>query len=129
LPYSASAATQPNTAPAAVDFLQGDAPLRLELDGQWNAGAPATVHIPRPAFRQERAQSDTDRHLAAGQGERDLTVGLFAKLPAILVRHADRLAPLFDQGRVVDRQDGVSTADEILGLADQFKLPGLRPPG
>jgi hypothetical protein len=117
--------------PDAVDFLQGDAPLRLELDGQWNAGAQATVHIPRPAFRQERAQSDTDRHLAAGQGERDqdLTVSLFAKLPAILVRHADRLAPLFDQGRVVDRQDGVSTADEILGLADQFKLQGLRPPG
>lgn len=126
MPYSASAATQPNTAPAAVDFLQGDAPLRLELDGQWNAGAQATVHIPRPAFRQERAQSDTDRHLAAGQGERDqdLTVSLFAKLPAILVRHADRLAPLFDQGRVVDRQDGVSTADEILGLSSSSKGSG-----
>jgi hypothetical protein len=117
--------------PNSVDFLQGDAPLRLELDGQRNAGAQATVHIPRPGLRQERAQPDTDRHLAAGQGERDqdLTVSLFAKLPAILVRHADRLAPLFDQGRVVDRQDGVSTADEILGLADEFKLQGLRPPG
>jgi hypothetical protein len=44
------------------------------------------------------------------------------------MRHADRLAPLFDQGRVVDRQNGVDTADQILGLADQFKLQGLRPP-
>jgi hypothetical protein len=40
------------------------------------------------------------------------------------VRHADRLAPLFDQGRVVDRQDGVSTADEILGLSSSSKGSG-----
>jgi hypothetical protein len=44
------------------------------------------------------------------------------------MRHADRLAPLFDQGRVVNRQNGVDTADEILGLANQFKLQGLGPP-
>ena len=116
--------------PDSVDFLQGDAPLGLERDGQRNAGAQATVDIARPGFGQERAQPDTDRHLAAGQGERDqdLTVGRFAKLTAILVRHADRLAPLFDQGRVVDRQDGVGAADEILGLADEFELQGLRSP-
>ena len=65
---SHTAEHRPGT-PDAIDFLQGDAPLRLELNGQWNAGAQTTVRIPRPGFRQERAQPDADRHLAAGQGE------------------------------------------------------------
>jgi hypothetical protein len=116
--------------PDPVDLLQGEAPLGLERDGQRNPGAQTAVGVVRPSLGQEQAQPDAHRHLAPGQGERDqdLAVGRLAELTAILVRHADRLAPLLDQGRVVDRQDGVGAADEFLGLADEFDLQRLRPP-
>ena len=119
MPYSASASTQPKRAPEAITRSTSSSAILHFGRHTAASGTPARaepLRIAGPALGQEQAQADADRHLGAGQCERDqnLAVGPFAELAAVLPLHPDRVLALLHQRGVVDNQHRVRSADQAL---------------
>ena len=96
----------------------------------WNAGPLQSQRIARPALRQEQAQRQHDRHLAAGQRQRHqrLAIGVLAQDRSILRRDADRVLALLRQRRVVDHQHRIIATNEAVGLGEQLGFERRRIP-
>ena len=81
-----------------------DLRLGLERDLRGNMRPVAAPGIVGPCLRQIQPIGDRQAAVTIGdrQRHRHLAIGLFAELPAILMVHADRVAALLGESRIVD---------------------------
>src|SRR5215831_19360172 len=79
-----------------ADLRKRDLRLGLELDLAWDTRLLAARRIFRPFLRQIQPISDRQAGMMIGdrQRHRHLTIGLLAQLPAVLMMHSHRVAPL-----------------------------------
>src|SRR5436190_674478 len=86
------------------ELIERDLGLGLEADFVGHARLLAALPVLRPALRQIEAIGYGQAGVVIGHRQRhcDLAVLLLAELPAILMRHADRMRPMLGKARVVD---------------------------
>ena len=91
-----------------------------------SAGTPAARPslVARPGLRQEQSQRHRHRHLAARQRQRHqgLAIGRLAQCRRILRSDTDRVRALLRHRRVVDDQDRIAAADQLVSLDEKFCL-------
>ena len=68
--------------------------------------------IVRPLFREVEPERHGDGHLVTRErdGDESLAIGVFADLPAVLMRDANRVGPLLQDRRVVDDEVSIFSA-------------------
>lgn len=96
-----------------------------------HARAATALRILRPLLGQEEPQRDRERDLVGSQGERDdaLAVGLLAGSAGVLPSHTHGVPALLEQRDVVDDQQGIGSAEHLLGLLQQDGFEWGRIPG
>src|SRR6516164_11684535 len=103
-------------------------PRRTMIRG--NAGALKPNAIVDPYLRQEQPKADHYRDLAPRKGQRHqcLAIGGLAQSRGVLRRDPHRMRTLLRQGRVVNDQEGVRAANQLVGLNRKFPLKRRRVP-
>jgi len=107
-----------------LDFIEGDLPLRAKHDLFGYSALSTSRGIFCPGLGEVEPQRHRDRHVVARQRQRHerLAVGTFPELSTVLMGYADRVCALLHQGRVVNDQMRLATADQRLRLLEQYAL-------
>jgi hypothetical protein len=96
----------------------------------WNAGTLQTHRITRPTLGNEQPYCHHDRHFTPRKRQRHqcLAIGRLAKRRGILRSDTNRTIALFRHRRIIDDQHRIFTADQAIGLNEQFRLQWRRIP-
>src|SRR5580704_6281926 len=127
MPYPASARTVPKRTPAAIRRSSSARAISdLVRAERYSAGPPALEpnFLAASGLRQEQPYADHHWDLAARQRQRHqgLAIRSLAQGRRILRRDPHRMRPLLRQSRVVNDEEGVRAADQLVRLERKLTL-------
>src|SRR6516164_567166 len=99
--------------------------LKLDCSGDMRLLAPHLIRRPRLRQVQPGGHRPGQRALGVMTIDRDLAVGHFARRPAILAGHADRVPPLLLKAGVIKDEHPIAFAGQGLQAGDALAVEGV----